>query len=264
MAFPKHASPIFNVNLPSSGQRVEMRPYLVGEERILYMALESEDRVQMATAIKQVLERCLITKLDVDKLPPFDLEFLFLRLRCKSVGEVTQLDLSFSSKTCQNEDYRSKGLGCGQKVTIDLSEVEVYRDPEHSAKIPLTDTMGVRMRYPTSELLERLNIIDKQTKTKPGVATDTYGEVLSVVAKCIELVYEGDEVYMADDAPFADVVSFIESLTKDQLDKILSFFKTIPMLKKQLTWKCAVCGADLSYEVKGLTGFFTSRSVMTA
>lgn len=264
MAFPKQAAPIFSTTLPSSGEKVEMRPYLVGEERILYMALESEDRVQMATAIKQVLDRCLITKLDVEKLPPFDLETLFLKLRAKSVGETTELPLSFGPEACKNPEYQTKGLGCGQKVMIDLSEVEVYKDPEHTNKIELTDSMGIRMRYPTTELLERLNSLDKPAMAVKGKAVgDLYGEILFIVGKCIELVYDGDDVFMADEAPFEDVLSFIESLTKEQMEKVLHFFKTIPVLKKELTWKCKTCGADLSYEVKGLVGFFTSRSVTT-
>lgn len=259
MAFPKQAAPIFSITIPSDGRKVEMRPYLVGEERILYMALESEDRVQMATAIKQVLERCLITKLDVHKLAPFDLEYLFLRLRAKSVGEVTELVMNFSSKKCQNTDYSSKGIGCVQKIPLDLTSIEVERDPKHTNKVELTGSMGLRLRYPTAELLDKLNELQGG-----GKSSDLYGEILNIIGKCIELVYEGDEVYLADEVPFADVISFIESLTKEQMEKVLAFFATMPALKKKVSWTCTTCGANLEHEVKGLASFFTSGSVTTA
>lgn len=249
-------SPIFEVVLPSTGAKIQMRPWLVGEERILYMALETESSDEMAKAFKQILERCLITKVDIDRLAPFDLETLFLRIREKSVGEKAELLLNLPPARCKNPEYQEKKLGCAQKVVVNLSEIELKRDPNHQKKIDVGNGIIVVMRYPTTELLNKLSDATK--------VSDAYGAVISVVAKCIELVCVGEEVIETDNNPIEDVISFLESMTKMQLELILEFFRTIPVLKKDLAWKCGTCGADLTYEVRGLQSFFTLASATAA
>ena len=239
MALPKLTVPEYEAILPSTEKVIKYRPFLVKEEKVLLTALEAEDDDIMADAIRQIVNNCVLEELDVFKLPTFDIEYLFLRLRAKSVGEKVTLGLrpwgcpNNEGKLCENST----------QVEINLEEVKVIKDENHSSKIMLNDEIGVKMKYPD---IKNINIID----------ADSAITGMNIVRNCVDMVFTKDETFERDSFTDEELEEFIDSLNSDQFKKIKEFFDTMPTLKYTKKYKCGTCGEEKETILQGLNSFF--------
>ena len=235
MALPRIDSPKYELKVPSSGETVEYRPYLVKEEKILMMAMETKDQQQMIRALRDVIAGCTEGKIQADSLAMFDLEYVFLKIRGKSVGETTKVGLKCSSCDHKNE------------VEINIDEVEVQGEVKKSAKVALTDTVGVVLKYPTVKGIQRQ--LGKQDNNDREVT-------MAAVASAIESIYDAENVYPTEDEKAEDVVNFLDSLTSSQFKKISEYFEDMPRLRHEVKFNCASCKAKNTQTLEGLTNFF--------
>ena len=235
MALPRIDSPKYELKVPSSGEVVEYRPYLVKEEKILMMAMETKDQQQMIRALRDVIAGCTEGKIQADSLAMFDLEYVFLKIRGKSVGETTKVGLKCSSCDHKNE------------VEINIDEVEVQGEVKKSAKVALTDTVGVVLKYPTVKGIQRQ--LGKQDNNDREVT-------MAAVASAIESIYDAENVYPTEDEKAEDVTSFLDSLTSSQFKKISEYFEDMPRLRHEVKFNCASCKAKNTQTLEGLTNFF--------
>jgi hypothetical protein len=233
MALPKLVSSKHTLVVPSTKESIEYRPYLVKEEKILMMAFESKDQSQMITALRDTIAGCTEGKIKVDNLTMFDLEYIFLKLRSKSVGENAKLKVKCIKCETPNE------------VNIDLSSVNVVGEIKPTAKIELNDTVGVMLKYPTVKgLFRQLNSLDEANSA------------LAAIASAVESIYDADNVYPAENETEKSILEFIESLTSDQFKKIASFFDDMPKLKHDVDFTCTHCKEENKIAVEGLQNFF--------
>ena len=230
MALPKVATPKYNLKLPSNGKTIKYRPFLVKEEKILLMAVESEDEKEITNAISVIINNCVDDDIDIDELAVFDIEFLFLNLRSKSVGESVKLKLP--CKHCENEECN---------VSINLSEIEVQHTEGHDTKIQLTDEIGIIMKYPSFGIAG----IDNISK-----------DPLKIVNLCVDQIYDTKSVYHSKDSSEEELTEFIESLNQEQFLKIQNFFETMPKLKKEVKYICPKCEKENSVVMEKLQDFF--------
>ena len=239
MALPKLNVPVYEAILPSTEKVIKYRPFLVKEEKILLTALEAEDDAVMADAIRQIVNNCIQGELDVIKLPTFDIEYLFLRLRAKSVGE--KVSLGLRPWGCPN----NKGKLCenSTQVEINLEEVKVIKDEKHSSKIMLNDDIGVKMKYPD---IKDVNIID----------TDSAITGMNIIKNCIDMIFTKEETHERDTFSEGELDEFIDSLNSVQFKMIKEFFDTMPTLKHTVKYKCDTCGEEKETILQGLNSFF--------
>jgi hypothetical protein len=216
---------------PSTKKKIKYRPWLVGEQKNLLMALEGSDE-DILLAIRNAVDTCTLNALDIANLPDFDLEYMFLQIRTKSAGESVELIL-----TCQHCQQQSE-------YTLQLPEVKVVETDGHSRKIILAPNLGVEMNYPTSEQLSYLN---------KNYSVDT---VYETICKCIKSVFTDQEIHLTKDEPVEEVQAFLESLTADQFTKIEDFYRTMPVLKHTFISKCPHCENDTKYTLEGIEAFF--------
>ena len=238
MALPKIAIPRFSLTLPSSGQTIDFRPFLVKEEKTLLIASESKDTRQMIMAMNDIIDSCVLTlNFKVDKLPFFDAEFLFLNLRAKSVGEIVKLFYHHA------EGVNLKGEPCAVStpVEINLENVKVNMDAKPDNKIMLTDSLGLVLRFPS---------IDDVTLPAGAGSIDE----MSLVAKCIVHAFDATEIYEPEN--FDEALKFVESLTAAQFAKIGEFFDKMPEVSHSFIYKCDGCGQEDKITLKGIADFF--------
>ena len=237
MALPRLDVPIYELVIPSTDEKIKFRPFLVKEEKILLIAMESGKSEDMLQSVKDIVDECTFNKLKLGEMPMFDVEYLFLNIRAKSVGEVSKLKV-----LCQDD------MKTYANVEIDLNEVQVEVDGDiHSNKIELTDEMGVIMKYPT---------IDSFTKN--GIKNITPANMIDVIASCVEQVYDkkGEEVYDSKDSTIAELVDFVEQLNTTQFQKIQKFFDTMPRLQHTIIVKNPKTKVESEVTLTGLNDFF--------
>jgi len=235
MALPKLATPQFSLNLPSTGKRIQYRPFLVKEEKALLMATQSEDPLDMIDAVKNVIASCIIDDVNVDNLPYFDLEFVFLNIRAKSVGEIVKLEY----RHIGGKNYQGIECEAVTPVEINLEQVKVEKKDGHTNKIQLDDKLGIEMRYPTL--------------TDVKMITEGANEI-EMLAKCIVSVYDEENIYEPDN--LEDSLEFIESLNNTQFSKIMEFIETMPKLRHTFSYKCKGCGQEDTVTLEGMADFF--------
>ena len=233
MALPKIASPTYELTRPSTKETLKFRPFLVKEEKLLLLANESDDDVEMINSIRQIITNCTFEKLNVDELALFDLEYVFLKIRSKSVGEVVNLKL-----LCEDdgETYAD--------VSINLDEVNVVWNDEHTDHIELTDDIGLMMRYPQFDLIN----------LGSGGGETEY--IFKMIKNCINQVYEGDTVHERADFTDKDLDAFIESLTSEHFQKLQVFFETMPRLKHEVKFKNPKTKKQNKMTLEGMQSFF--------
>ena len=208
MPLPRIATPTYELELPSSGKKISYRPFLVKEEKLLVLALESEDTKQITTAIKQVLKSCVLTKgIKVETLPTFDIEYLFLNIRGKSVGE--ELDVNI---ICPDDEVTEVA------VKIDLDDIQVQRDEKHTNQIKLDDNLMMEMKYPSLDEFIKSNF-DFNDKNQMD-------QSFQLIASCIDKVYSEDEVWATADCTKKEVNEFLEGMNSNQFKEIETFFTT--------------------------------------
>ena len=209
MALPKLNTQTFELNVPSSDQKVKFRPFLVKEEKVLLQAQQSGKPEEMADALVQVIKNCTFDKISAENLPSFDIEYLFLKIRSKSVGEKVDLMI-----TCPDDNETQV------KHTVDLSKVEVEVDDDHNNIVKLTDTVSVVMSYPTVKTFQGANLSSMNAE-----------EIVKLTGRCIHQIVDGVETHERTDIEDKDMTEFLENLTQDQFAKIQKFFTTMPRLK---------------------------------
>lgn len=240
MALPKIDTPIFYIKLPLSQKEIKFRPFLVKEQKNLLMALEADDKETIERNIKQILHNCTLSdKIDIDKLPVIDVEYYFINLRAKSVGEIVE-----NTYICNNE-VGDKTCGNKMQVNIDLTTIEVDGINSDDSLIKLTDKITMKLKYPEFSVVEKLSEASNSVDVAFGIIVDS-----------IEHIYDGEQYYYANETTPVELMEFVESLNQDQFSKLEKFFDTIPKLRKNLDIKCSKCGYDHSITVEGLENFF--------
>lgn len=237
MALPVMSTPTYELTVPSTKQVVKFRPFLVKEEKALLIAQQSENETTMLDTLKEVIKSCTFDKLDINKLAIFDFEYIFIQLRARSVGEISEL--LFSCLECN--DPKAK-----MPVNIDLTKLEVEINPEHKLNIDLFDNVGIKMKYPGLKTLDGMKNLN----------SSDVNAVFSIVVDCIDSIYDEDNVYPASEQTREDLEKFINNLTNEQFAKIQSFFDTMPKLEKKIEFKCHVCGHEHTHMLQGLESFF--------
>jgi len=241
MPLPKIATPTYELELPSTGKTIKYRPFLVKEEKVLILALESQDVKQITLAIKSVLKDCIITKgIKVEDLPSFDIEYIFLNVRGKSVGEAIDLVV-----TCSDDGTTEVPV----KVFVD--EVKVQKDLEHSTEIKIDDEIVIKMKYPSLEQFIKNNF---DFTTQESVST--IEKSFDIISSCIESIFTAEEAWAAADCTKKELVEFIESMNADQFKKIESFFETMPKLSHTFKVTNPNTKVENTVTLEGLTSFF--------
>ena len=236
MALPKINTPTYELVIPSTDEKIEYRPFLVKEEKILLIAMESGQQKDIITAIKQIVTACTFGKLKIGRMPMFDVEYLFLNIRAKSVGEVSTLNLiAPDDKETQVE------------VEVDLNEIQIQEEEGHTNKIELTDEMGIYMQYTTVD-----------TFGDSGITDINASNMLDVITACIAQIYDkkGEEVFEAKDQTKKEMLDFVEQLNSKQFQDVQSFFDTAPKLKHEITIKNPKTKVESKVVLSGLSDFF--------
>jgi hypothetical protein len=240
MALPKIDAPVYEIDLPLSKKHIRFRPFLVKEQRNLMMAMESDDKETIEKNIKQVLHNCtLTTDINIDLLPIIDVEFYFLNIRARSVGEVIE-----TKYRCENE-VDSKPCNNLMESSINLLDINVEINENAKDVIQLTETIAIKLKYPEFALLDRA--------TKFDSATDM---AFQMIVESIEYIYDGEQYYYPNETDPTELVEFVESLNAEQFTKIEDFFNNLPTLNKKIEITCSKCGFDHTIEVEGLDNFF--------
>ena len=238
MPLPKIVTPTYELELPSTKQTLEYRPFLVKEEKLLVIALESEDNKQITNAIKVVLKNCILTKgIKVETLPTFDIEYLFLNIRGKSVGEEIEVNV-----TCPDDGETQV------KTTINLDDIEVQKDDNHTNKLKLDDSIMMELKYPSLEQFIKNNF-DFDDKSAMDQSFD-------LIATCIDKIYTEDEVWAAADCTKKEVKEFMESMNSTQFKSIEEFFNTMPKLSHTIKVKNPKTKVESDVVLEGLASFF--------
>jgi len=235
--------PIFETKLISSGKTVKFRPFLVKEQKLLLMVNQGDDIKEAITVVKQVLKNCIVDDINIDDLPSFDLEWLFLNLRAKSVNEIVDLKYQCNN-IVKDENGENKQCSSVEKFQIKLLDIKPTKGENHTDKIQLSEKLGVVMKYPTFEMIAKL-----ENKSEDEILMD-------LLVNCIDYVYDEDNIYRTKDLPKEEVVEFIDSMQQKDLEKIQEFFETAPKLKHTINFGCKKCGYKEDIPVEGLQNFF--------
>ena len=240
MALPKIDTPIYELDLPLSKKHVRFRPFLVKEQKNLLMAMESGDSKSIEQNVKQVLNNCTVTEnIDIEKLPVLDVEFYFLNLRARSVGEIVE-----NKYRCDNQ---VDGSACGNimETSLNLLDIKIEGVKENNDVIQLTDTISIKLKYP------EFSVINKLSKL-----TDVSDIAFEMIAESVEYIFDGEQFYYAKETTTEELVEFIEGLNQQQFAKIEDFFANLPKLEKKIEMKCSRCGFEHKLDVEGLESFF--------
>jgi hypothetical protein len=238
MPLPKISTPTYELELPSTEQSIKYRPFLVKEEKLLVIALESEDTKQITNAIKTVIKNCILTKdIKVENLPTFDIEFLFLNIRGKSVGE--QVDVNI---ICPDDNETNVS------VSIDLDDIKVQKNEEHTNKIKVDPKIMMEMKYPSLEQFIKNNF-DFNNENQMEQSFD-------LIASCIDKIYTEDEVWSAADVTKKEVIEFLESMNSSQFKDIEKFFETMPKLSHKIQITNPKTKVESEVVLEGLASFF--------
>lgn len=234
MPLPTIATPTFELTLPSNGKKIKYRPFLVKEEKVLILALEGGETTEITRSIKDVLKACILTRgVKVDQLPTFDIEYLFLNIRGKSVGETVNVVV-----TCPDDGTTQV------PVTIGVDEIEVIKSDDHTTDIDVDGKYKLRMKYPSLEQFINNNFN----------FTDEEQDVFKLVASCVDLVYDDETVY--DDFTEKEMIKFLEQFNSKQFQEIEMFFETMPKLSHIITVTNPNTGVENSVKLEGLSSFF--------
>ena len=242
MPLPKINTPTYELTLPSNKKKVKYRPFLVREEKILVLALESEDQKQITDAIIQIIGDCLITKnIDVTKLPTFDIEYLFLNVRSKSVGETVEVNV-----TCP-DDGKTK-----VETSINIDDIKVIKDKNHKLIVQLDDKYSMKLKYPTLDQFIENNFDFEMAEAKESVSA-----AMSMLSTCIDMIYDDQESWDASESTKEELDEFIDQLNTKQFQEVEQFFKTMPKLSHTLKVKNPQTDVESEVVLEGLASFFS-------
>lgn len=232
MSLPIANTPSYILTVPSTGEKITYRPYLVKEEKALLLAEQSEDLNVIIETMKSVISSCIkTTNFNVNKLAIFDLEYILMNIRAKSVGEVSEINIPCAQ------------CGTMHQIAFDLSKIEVKKNPDHTPKIQLFDDVGVVMKYPSIDILTRLEDENDVTVT------------FDATLDCIDYIFDSTNIYYASDRTREELAEFIENLDSTAFKKIETFFDTMPKFSEDVNFNCTKCGAENSRSLEGLQNF---------
>jgi hypothetical protein len=236
MALPKLTTPTYELELPSTDEKIKYRPFLVKEEKILMMAMESKSEADITQAVKDIVNECTFNKIDISNMPMFDVEYVFLQIRSKSVGEVSKLKL-----LCP-DDKKTYA-----EVELNLNDVKVQVGEDHTNKIELDNGMGIIMTYPTLDSFK-----------ESGIRDINASNMLDVISGCIQQIYEedGKKTYEPKDQTKKELTDFIEQMNTKQFKSVQKFFETMPKLKHDITIKNPKTKKESKITLTGLNDFF--------
>ena len=236
MALPQVVLPTYELEIPSNGKKLKYRPFVVKEEKVLLIALETQEEKEIEKAVKELLKGCIQSRVKLEDLAMFDLEYIFLQIRAVSVGEIVEMQV-----TCRDDEKTQV------KYFMNLTEVKVNKPKGHDPKIMLNDELGVIMKYPAwSEFIS--GSIMGQTPSTDGI--------VGIIADCIDQIFDGEDVYDSSTTTKKEFIEFVENLTNTQFEKIQSFFESTPRLEHKFTVKNPNTGVDSEFIINGLTNFF--------
>lgn len=236
MTLPKNSYPLYELTIPSSGKKIKYRAFLVREEKILLLAQESEEPNEVTDAILQIINNCVETKINIDDLSTFDVEYIFLNIRAKSVGEILEFTV-----VCPDDGETEVD------VEINIEEVKVEKNPKHTNKIDLGNGYGVIMKYPT------MRYVLENSKKLTDKSTDN---VFELIVDCVEQIYNAEEVWESANCSRNDIVEYIDTLTSKQYEKLKEFFDTMPKLKHTVNVTNPKTGIVSPITIEGLPNFF--------
>jgi hypothetical protein len=240
MPLPKINTPTYDLTLPSTGKKIKYRPFLVREEKILIMAMESEDMTEITNAIVQILSDCIISKdVKVESLATFDIEYLFLNVRSKSVGETVDVNI-----TCPDDGETQV------EMSIDIDSIKVQKNRGHKNIIKLDDELSLKLKYPSLE-----QFVENNFETTEGVSE--IGQSLSMITSCVEMIYNSEESWEASEYSKKEMDEFIEQLNTKQFKQIEKFFTTMPKLSHTIAVKNPKTGVESEIVLEGLASFFS-------
>jgi hypothetical protein len=240
MALPRIDTPIYDLELPLSKKEIRFRPFLVKEQKNLMMAMESDDKETIERNIRQVLTNCTITEgINIDNLPVIDIEYYFINLRARSVGEIVE-----NTYVCTNEVGDAQ---CGNKMEskINLLDIKVDFDPNTKDVINITEKISIKLKYPEFSLVEKL----KKKESAVDIAFE-------VILESIVHIFDGEQYYYASETSKEELMAFIESFSQEQFSKLEEFFNNLPKMNRQIDLKCSKCGFDHTISMEGLESFF--------
>ena len=232
MALPLNEVPNYNCELPSTGQTVTYRPFLVKEQKVMLMAMESEDDNEISQAVTDTMQSCMVSKVDIKSLPIFDFEYLYLKVRAKSVGETVKLRIK-----CPDDEKEIV------EKEVNLDELQVDKPKDHTNKIEFDTNYGVIMRYPTVDSFK--NFPESTTALSYKLAQDS-----------IQSIYKGGEVYDRNNISEEDMTEFVNNLTQAQFSKIQAFFDTMPRVRHTIKYQNPKTGKDFEIKLTGTSDFF--------
>ena len=235
---PSLSVPSYELALPSTGKTIKYRPFLVREEKLLLLAMESEDPKEIESAVKDTLKSCITSRgVKIDSLASFDLEYLFLKIRSVSAGEDIKMKV-----TCQDDGVTQVS------VDISIDDIQVQKPEGHTNKIMLQDDVGLIMKYPGIDQFIQITLLNKDLTT-----TD---ELFTLIAKCVDQIFQGEEVWDSADLKLEQIVNFLDGMTQQQFEKVQQFFETMPVLKHDIEITNPNTGVTSTYTLEGLQSFF--------
>ncbi len=241
MPLPKINTPTYELVLPSTGKKIKYRPFLVREEKILIMAMESEDMNQITSAIIQIISDCILNKdIKVESLATFDIEYLFLNIRAKSVGETVEVNV-----TCPDDNETQV------EMSINIDDIKVKKTRGHKNIVKLDDDISMKLKYPSLNQFIENNFEVSQTNT------GDIGQSLSMISSCIEMVYNQEESWEASDCTQKELSEFVEQMNTKQFKQIEKFFTTMPKLSHEIAVKNPNTGVESEVVLEGLASFFS-------
>ncbi|AOO14203.1 baseplate hub subunit [Cyanophage S-RIM14] len=238
MALPKIAAPQYSLKLPSTGKNIKFRPFLVKEEKLLLMAMETSDENSTIETIKQIIKDCTNITVPIDSLPTFDIEYIFLKIRSKSVGESSKVILTAP------DDGETEVT-----VEINLAAIEISEDDEHDKTIKLSDNMGMVMKYPSLDTFVKMNITGVDER-------DEITQVFDLASDCIDNIYDENQVYPGSDSSKQEKIEFLEQLTSEQFQMVQKFFETMPKLMHDVEVVNPNTNVTSTVTLEGLASFF--------
>ena len=236
MSLPKINTLEYQLNLPSTDEEITYRPFLVKEEKLLLIAHETGDEKATFSAIKELIKGCVVQDLAIDMLPMFDIEYIFLNIRAKSVGEIAKLKI-----ICPDDEKTTVD------VEVDLTKINIQMDEKHDARIQLTDNIGILMSYPSLDIVQEHAVLGTEQPVE---------QLFKMVAECMYQVWEGEEVQDASDFSWKEKMEFIESLSHSQFEKIQEFFETMPALKHEIKVTNPNTKVKSTVVLQGIQSFF--------
>jgi len=244
MALPRVASPTFELTIPSTGEKVSYRPFLVKEEKTLLMAMEAGDNLAMTKAMQDIIVSCTDGEVDLKSLASFDIEYFFLQLRGRSIGEVLTIN-----------PHRPENFKCCKEakeediceININVDDIIMDTSKIKAAEIKITDDIGMKMNFP------RIETVQKYATAGQDIEAEN---VFKLIIDCIEYIWDGDEIYKAKDSTKKELNDFIESLSSSQFGNVREFFESMPRLSHTIDWECEKCKKSTPMLIEGIDSFF--------